>query len=376
MKRLILAMAVIAAALTASAGYAQERIRIGFMSPLTGPQAGNGTDNRDGALLAVKELNSKGMKIGGKLVQFELVLSDDAADARQGVQVAQGLVDKKIGFVLGPYNSGVTIPASRVFADAGVVVLTVASNPKVTEQGFANLFRIGASDNQLGTKMAVYASTELKHKTVAVVDDRTAYGEGVAKEFINEATRLGLKVIAKEFTTDKATDFSAILTTIRAAKPDAIFYGGYAPQAGPMLRQMRELNITVPLLGGDGICSSETVTLAQVPANANINAFCTQGGSMLDKVEKGQKFIERYRAEYKRDPLTYAAAFYDGMNLLAFAMQATQSTDPKKIIDYIAKGKYVGVAGEYAYDDKHDLRSSAVTVFTFKGKDVVPLKGL
>ncbi|BDI07255.1 branched-chain amino acid ABC transporter substrate-binding protein [Sphaerotilus microaerophilus] len=368
-----LALAIAGLGLAAPAD-AQERIRLGFMSPLTGPQAANGTDNRDGALLAVKEINARGLKIGAKPVLFELDLNDDAADPKQGVQAAQTLVDKKIPFVVGPYNSGVTLPASRVFADAGVVVLTVASNPKVTEQGHQNLFRIGASDNQLGVKMATYAGQELKIRTVAVIDDRTSYGQGVAREFVQEAKRLGIKVVATEFTTDKSTDFTSILTSIRATKADAIFYGGYSSQAGPMLRQMRSLGLSMPLLGGDGICSSETVTLSQIATG--INAYCTQGGSMLDKVEKGQKFIERYRAEYKRDPLTYAAAFYDGVGLLAAAIQATQSTDPKKIIEHIAKGKYAGVAGEYAYDEKHDLRSSAVTVFTFKGRDVVPLKGL
>ena len=374
MKRLVATLVVVSAGLAAAASNAQERIRVGLMSPLTGGQAGNGTDNRDGALLAVKELNAKGIKIGGKPERIELDANDDGADAKQGVLVAQALVDKKVSFVLGPYNSGVTIPASRVFNEAGVVVLTVASNPKVTEQGHTNLFRIGASDNQLGTKMATYASQDLKVKTVAVIDDRTSYGQGVAKEFTEEAKRQGVKIVATEYTTDKATDFSAILTSIRAAKPDAVFYGGYSSQGGPMLRQMRSLGVSAALLGGDGICSTETATLAQV--SDNINTYCTQGGSMLDKVEKGQKFIERYRAEYKRDPLTYAAAFYDGMNLLAAAMEATQSTDPKKIIDYLAKGKYTGVAGEYSFDDKHDLRSSAVTVFTFKGKDLVPLKSL
>lgn len=374
MRNVICKLAVAAAALAAVTAHAQESVQVGFMSPLTGPQAAYGSDNRDGALLAVKELNAKGLKIGGKPVQFELVLSDDAADAKQGVQVAQTIADKKINFVLGPYNSGVALPASRVLADAGVVVLTVASNPKVTEQGQANLFRIGASDSQLGSKMAAYAAQELKTRTVAVVDDRTSYGQGLAREFVEEAKRLGLKITSSEFTTDKATDFSAILTTIKASKPDAVFYGGYSSQAGPMLRQMRSLGITAPLLGGDGICSSETVTLSQI--TTGINAYCTQGGSMLDKEDKGKKFIERYRAEYKRDPLTYAAAFYDGMYLLAAAMEATQSTDPKKIIDQIAKGKYTGVAGEYTYDARHDLKSSAVTVFTFKDKDVVPLKSL
>jgi ABC-type branched-subunit amino acid transport system substrate-binding protein len=374
-KKSVLNLVVLAAAFaTAAASHAQERVRVGFMSPLTGPQAANGVDNRDGVALAIKELNAKQIKLGGKPVVFELDANDDVADPKQGVQIAQMLADKKVKFVLGPYNSGVTIPASRVFADADIVVLTPASNPKVTEQGQANLFRIGASDNQLGAKMATYAANELKVKSVAVVDDRTAYGQGVAKEFADQAKRLGLKIVANEFTTDKATDFSAILTNVRASKADAIFFGGYSPQGGPMLRQMRALGISVPLLGGDGICSSETATLSQI--NGDMNAFCTQGGAMLDKSDKGLKFVERYRAEFKRDPLTYAAAFYDGTNLLASAIEATQSTDPKKISDYLATGKYAGVSGEYSYDDKHNLRSSAVTVYTFKGKEVVPLKSL
>ena len=374
MKKILFNMTAVALALTAVAAQAQERIRVGFMSPITGPQAANGIDNRDGAQLAIKELNAKGLKVGGKPVVFELDIHDDVADPKQGVQVAQTLADKKVKFVLGPYNSGVTVPAARVLNESDVVVLTVASNPKVTELGYNNLFRIGASDNQLGAKMATYAAQDLKVKTVAVIDDRTAYGQGVAKEFTEQAKRLGLKVVANEFTTDKATDFSAILTNVRASKAEAVFFGGYSPQGGPMLRQMRSLGLTVPLLGGDGICSYETASLAQV--SGDLNTFCTQGGSMLDKSDKGQKFVERYRAEYKRDPLTYAAAFYDGMYLLAGAIEATQSLDSKKIVPAIAAGKYAGVTGEFAYDPKHDLKSSAVTVYTFKGKDVVPLKSL
>lgn len=374
MKKIVFTLSALACGLAAvTAAQAQERVRIGFMSPVTGPQAANGGDNRDGALLAIKELNAKGIKVGGKTVQFELDINDDVADPKQGVQVAQTLADKKTKFVLGPYNSGVTMPTSRVFAESGVAVFTVASNPKITEQGHTNLFRIGASDNQLGAKMATYAAQDLKVKTVAVIDDRTAYGQGVAREFTEQAKRLGVKVVASEFTTDKATDFSSILTNIRASKADAVFYGGYSPQGGPLLKQMRALGITGALLGGDGICSTETANLSQV---ADMNTFCTQGGSMLDRSDKGQKFVARYRAEYKRDPLTYGPAFYDGMYLIATAIEATQSLDAKKVIDHIAAGKYLGVTGEFAYDAKHDLKSSAVTVFTFKGKELVPLKSL
>jgi ABC-type branched-subunit amino acid transport system substrate-binding protein len=375
MKKFSLKLLVLVAGVAAFGAQAQERVRIGFMSPVTGPQAGYGIDNRDGAALAIKELNAKGVKIGGKPVVFELDVNDDVADPRQGVQVAQTLVDKKVRFVLGPYNSGVTMPASRVFSDGGVIVLTVASNPRITQQpNQSNLFRIGATDNQLGAKMAVYAAQDLKVKTVAVIDDRTAYGQGVAQEFTAQATKLGIKVVSKEFTNDKATDFSSILTAVKATKPDAVFYGGYSAQGGPMLRQMRGLGINAPLLGGDGICSTETATLSQIATD--LNAFCTQGGALIDRSAKGKQFIDKYKAEFKRDPLTYAAAFYDGAYLLVSAMEATQSTDPKKVGEHIAKSTYAGVAGEYAYDDKHDLKSSAVTVFTLKGKDVVPLKSL
>ena len=201
MNKTTLKALALAASFAALGCQAQERVRIGFMSPVTGPQAGYGIDNRDGAALAIKELNAKGVKVAGKPVILELDVNDDGADPRQGVQVAQALVDKKIKFVLGPYNSGVTMPASRVFSDGGVIVLTVASNPRITQQpNRTNLFRIGATDNQLGAKMAVYAAQDLKVKTVAVIDDRTAYGQGVSQEFTAQAAKLGIKVVAKEFT--------------------------------------------------------------------------------------------------------------------------------------------------------------------------------
>lgn len=368
-----IATSLLLAAAAAPAG-AQTTVRLGFSSPLTGPQAANGQDNRDGALLAVNELNARGVTVGQQKVRFELVQQDDAADPRQGVSAAQALADAKVGFVLGPYNSGVTMPASRVYNEAGMVVATVSSNPRVTEQGFGRLFRVGASDNQLGTKMAIYAAKELKIKTVAVIDDRSSYGQGLAEEFANEARKQGLQIVTKQFTNDKAVDFSAILTTIRGMKPDAVFFGGYSAQGGPMLRQMKTQGIQAKLLGGDGICSTETDRLGGgAPAGT---VYCTQGGAMLERADAGREFARKYREAYKRDPLTYAVAFYDATMLLADAMQKTGSTDPGRVADFLAKGSYQGIAGEYAFDDKHNLRSSAVTVFTFKDGQPVPLTSL
>ncbi|AKJ29501.1 branched-chain amino acid ABC transporter substrate-binding protein [Caldimonas brevitalea] len=369
------AAALTLGALAAPAVAQTATVPIGFSGPLSGAQTAAGQDNLGGLQLAVQELNAKPISVNGKPVRFEIVAEDDQADPRQGVSVAQKLVDRGVHFVVGPYNSGVTLPASRVYHEAGVVVATVASNPKVTEQGHQRLFRVGASDSQLGAKMAVYAAKELKLKKVAIIDDRTAYGVGVADEFAREAKANGLTVTGREYTSDKAADFTATLTTLKAGKPDAIFFGGYSPQAGPMARQMKSLGVTAKLLGGDGICSSETAKLAGGDLVGD-NVWCTQGGAMLNRVNNGQAFVDKYKAAHKRDPLTYAVSFYDAMHLIADAMQRANSTAPDKVAAALASGNYSGVAGSYAFDAKRDLKSSPVTVFTFKGGQPVPVAGL
>lgn len=364
------ALAAAAAVVLAGGAQAQDVVRIGLSSPLSGPQAAYGQDNLDGARLAIAELNARPVALNGKAVKFELVYEDDTADPRQGVLVAQKLADSGVKFVVGPYNSGVTMPASRVYHEAGMVVATVASNPKVTTQGHARLFRVGASDTQLGTMMARYAAQQLKARRVAIIDDRTAYGQGVANEFAKEAKIHGLTVVAQEYTSDKATDFTAALTSIKAKTPDALFFGGYSAQAGPMLRQMRSLGIKAPLLGGDGICSLET---AKLSAGAAENVFCTQGGAQLSKDARGQTFVEKYRKAYKREPLTYAVAFYDATHLIADAVRQAGSADPAKVAPVIARGSYQGVAASYTFDDRHDLKSSPVTVYTFEQGQLVPV---
>ncbi|MEJ7808761.1 MAG: branched-chain amino acid ABC transporter substrate-binding protein, partial [Telluria sp.] len=223
--------------LAGHAGAAQEQVvKIGVSGPLSGANAFAGKDNENGVRLAVDELNAKKLTVGGKTLKFALMSEDDQGDPKAGVSVAQKFADAGVRYVLGPYNSGVAIPASRVYNDAGIIMSTVGTNPKVTQSGYQNVFRMVASDNQLGSSMAQYAAKQLKLKTIAVVDDRTAFGQGVASEFVKQAKKSGLKVAGHEFTTDKATDFAAILTSLKAKKVDAIFFGGYAPQAGPMAR--------------------------------------------------------------------------------------------------------------------------------------------
>src|SRR5471032_3200710 len=330
-------------------------VQIGHSGPLSGAQAFSGKDNESGARLAIEELNAKPITVGGKKVKFVLMSE----------------VDQGVKFVVGPYNSGVAIPASRTYNDAGVLVATVATNPKITLQGYQGLFRVNASDSQLGSKMALYAANELHFKTVAVIDDRTAFGQGVAEEFQKQAKASGMTVAGHEFTNDKAFDFSGILTKLKAKHVDAIFFGGYAPQAAPMARQMKQLGITAKLLGGDTICTAEMGKLGGDAAGDNV--LCSQGGAILDRAASGPAFKAKFKQRYQQDADVYAAAYYDAVMLYAQAMQKTNSVDPAKVGAAITAGSYKGVAGNYAFDAHGDMKQSPVTIYTFKAGQPVAL---
>ena len=345
-------------------------VKIGHAGPLTGGIAHLGKDNENGARLAIQDLNAKPMTIGGQKVTLKLDSEDDQGDPKVGVQIAQKLVDSGAIAILGPNNSGVAIPASRVFNGAGVAILPVASNPALTAQGFNNIFRIGASDAQLGGSMADFAKNVLKASKVAVIDDRTAYGEGIATEFLREAKQIGLTVVEQDYTNSNAVDFKAILSTLKAKEPDAIFYGGYTAQAGPMVKQMHQIALNAKLMGGDGICSAE---MAQLAGELSSSVYCAQGGSALDKTEAGRAFIKRFKSTYSMDMLVYAANFYDGTMMIAQAMQATNTTtDRAKVRAYLAGAQYDGIAGHYAFDSSGNLKGAPTTVYTFRKAQLVP----
>src|SRR5574343_1541675 len=262
--RSLLAVAVVMTAAMSHSVQAQTVVRIGHVGPVSGPQAHYGRDNENGARMAVDELNAQGVSIGGKKVRFELVAEDDAEDPKQGTAAAQKLCDAKVNGVVGHLNSGTTIPASTVYNQCGIPHITPsATNPKLTQQGFKTTFRLLANDNALGAGLALHAANNLKLKKVAIIDDRTAYGQGVAEVFKKTAQAKGIQIVDEQYTTDKATDFMAILTAIKSKAPDAIFYGGMDPQAGPMLRQMDQLGMSnVKMFGGDGICTAKLAELA------------------------------------------------------------------------------------------------------------------
>lgn len=351
---------------------AEQVVKIGFSSPLSGGQAAIGKDNENGARMAIDQLNQKSLVIGGDKIKFELMNEDDQADPKVGVQVTQKMVDAGVKAVIGPYNSGVAMPASKVYNDANVVLAAIASNPKVTMQGYQYVYRVTPTDSALGGKMAVYAAKELKVKRVAVVDDRTAYGTGIAEEFIKNAKADGIEIVSREFTNDKAVDFNAILTSIKLKKPEAIFYGGMYGQGGPLRRQMKQLGLDIPLMGGDGICSTEMAKLGGATVDQKV--LCTVGGVILEDGAEGKDFLARYQKRFNLKPLMYAVSFYDGVNVIAAAMQKANSTDPVKFAPALAAISYKGIAGMYEFDAKRDLKNSPTIVYTFKDGEMVPVK--
>ena len=361
----------IAVALAGSAVAQEQKVVIGMTGPLSGSNAFAGKDNENGVRLALEDLNAKKITVMGKTLKFELQSEDDQCDPRAGVMVAQKLVDSGVKFVMGPYCSGVAVPASRVYSQGGAMLSTVGTNPKVTQGGYKNLFRIIASDNQIGASMAAYVSKVLKFKTVAVIDDRTAFGQCVAEEFTKEANKLGLSVVGKEFTTDKATDFTAILTSLKAKKPEAIFFGGYAPQAAPMARQMKQLAVSAKLLGGDTLCSPEMGKLGGDAVNDVV--FCAQGGSILDKTTGGQAFKAKFKKRFNLDADVYAAPFYDQTMFIGESIGKANSLDPVKVGAEVYKSSYQGIVGTYSYDDKGNMKQAPITVYTFKNALPVPL---
>ncbi|NHZ77774.1 ABC transporter substrate-binding protein [Massilia sp. CCM 8695] len=360
-----IAFAAASLLLASQAALAQEQVvKIGITGPLSGANAFAGKDNENGVRLALEELNAKKVSIGGKTIKFELKSEDDQGDPKAGVAVAQKLVDAGVHFVLGPYNSGVAIPASRIYNDAGAIMSTVGTNPKVTQSGYKGVFRIVASDTQLGGSMAGYAAKQLKLKTIGVIDDRTAFGQGIAAEFVKQAKASGITVAGHEFTTDKASDFAAILTKLKSKNIDAIFFGGYAPQGAPMARQMRQLGLNVKLLGGDTLCSPEMAKLGGDAVGDNV--LCAQGGAILDKQADGPGFQTRYKARFKQAPDVYAAAFYDQTMFMVQSMKAANSLDPSVVAAAMRASSYKGVVGTYAYDANGNMKQSAVTIYTFK----------
>jgi branched-chain amino acid transport system substrate-binding protein len=346
----------------AAAAPAAEVVKIGHVAPLTGGIAHLGKDNENGARLAVEEINAAGgVKVGDKTVKLELVAEDDKADPKEGTLAAQKIVDSGAVAIVGHLNSGTTIPASKIYADAGMTQISPsATNPKYTEQGFKTAFRVVANDNQQGAVLANYAADTLKAKTIAIIDDRTAYGQGLADVVEKVAKEKGVKVVGREFTNDKATDFNAILTKIRGAKPDVIMYGGMDATAGPMAKQIKQLGIKATFLAGDGVCSPEFVKLAGDAAGI---LHCSMAGEAVEKLAKGAEFVDKYKKRFNQDVQIYSPYSYDAVYIIADAMKRAGKADRASITAAMPATNYNGLTGTIAFDDKGDIKGGAISMF-------------
>ncbi|WP_162065053.1 branched-chain amino acid ABC transporter substrate-binding protein [Burkholderia sp. THE68] len=341
-------------------------VKIGHVAPLTGLQAHLGKDNENGARLALEEISAQGLTIDGHSIHLVLDAQDDAADPRVGTEAAQKLVDDRVVAVIGHMNSGVSIPASKIYSDAGIAQISPSTtNPQYTQQGYKTTFRVVATDALQGPVLAGYAMKTLHAKKVVVVDDASAYGRGLADEFVKTAQAGGVKVAAREATTEKARNFKAILTKIKRIQPDVVMYGGMDVTGGPFAKEAAALGIKAKILAGDGVCTDK---LAELAGDAVQNIICSEAGLALPKMDKGADFEKKYEARFHTPVQIYAPFTYDAMYVIVDAMKRANSIEAPKVLAAIATTDYNGLTGHIAFDDKGDLKAGTITLYDFKDK--------
>jgi branched-chain amino acid transport system substrate-binding protein len=345
-------------------GNEEATLKIGHAGPLTGTIAHLGKDNENGVRLALDEANAAGFEIDGKKLTLELLSEDDQADPKQGTIVAQKLVDANVAGIIGHLNSGTTIPASKLYNDAGFAQISPsATNVTYTNQGYKTAFRVMANDAQQGKVLGDFAVTKLGAKNIAIIDDRSAYGQGLADEFEKAAIAAGATIVAREFTDITKTDFTAILTSIKGKNPDLIFYGGMDAQAGPMMKQVKNLGLTAKYLAGDGVQTAEFLKLAAESAEG---VYASSPGVPLDKMPQGPAFAEKYKAKFNQEIQLYAPYAYDAANVLLAAMKKANSADPAKYLPELASIQYEGVTGNVAFDEKGDIKGGSISLYQVK----------
>jgi branched-chain amino acid transport system substrate-binding protein len=339
-------------------------VTIGHAGPLTGPIAHLGKDNENGVRLAIQEANAAGTVIAGEKIRFKMVSEDDEGNPQKGTVVAQKIVDEKVAGVIGHLNSGTTIPASKIYHDAGIAQISPsATNVDYTNQGYKTAFRVMANDAQQGKVLGDYAVNTLKAKKIAVIDDRSAYGKGLADQFESAAQAAGGELITREFTDTTKTDFTAILTRIKGMKPDLVFYGGMDSQSGPMMKQIKNLGLSVTFLSGDGCQTKQFLTLA---GEEGEGAYASSPGVPLASMPDGPAFTERYTKAFNQEIQLYAPYAYDATNTLIAAMVQADSIDPTVYLPVLAKIQHQGVSANVQFDEKGDIKGGGISLYRVK----------
>ncbi|WP_265553365.1 branched-chain amino acid ABC transporter substrate-binding protein [Serratia grimesii] len=361
LKPLALAAAVLVSLSAASPALADETILIGLAGPLTGPSARIGKDLENGAQLAIADANAQKPTLKGKPVVFKLLSEDDQSDPRTAVAVAQRLVDEGVAGVVGHWNTGTSIPAARIYHDAGIAqVAPVATGHGYTQQGFDTSFRVMGHDDDGGNYAGEYAAKVLKAKRIAVIDDRTAFGQGLADEFIKSLAAQGIQPVAREYVDDKTVDFSAVLTTLRSKNADLIFFGGVDSQAAPLARRIKQLGMNTQLMGAGGFVSQTFLTLAQKEGEGVV---ALEPGLPLEQMPGGKAFEQAYRDRYKTHIELHAPFAYDATRVLIAAMEQVGSADPADYLPALRTLHYQGVTGTIAFDSQGNLQQPSFTLY-------------
>lgn len=336
-------------------------VRIGHVGPLTGPLAHLGNDNENGVKLAIEEANAAGVIIGGEKIRFEMVSKDDEGRPQKGTVVARKIVNAKVAGVIGHLNSDTTTAASKIYFDAGIAQISPsATGVDYTNKDYKTAFRVLANDAQQGVVLGRFAVKILKAVNIAVIDDRSAYGKGLVDQFEHTAKAAGGDVIIREFTDTTKTDFTAILTRIKAMDPDLVFCGCLDSQTGPMMKQFRNLGLAVTFLSGDGSRTEQFLTLAGDSAEG---AYASSPGVPLEKMPGGPAFTEKYRDAFKQEIQLYAPYAYDATNALIAAIMQAASIDPEVYLPVLANIEHAGVSGNIRFDEKGDNKASSISLY-------------
>ena len=336
-------------------------VNIGNVGPLTGPQSHLGKDNERGATLAIDEANQSGIVIGGEVIEFRLLSEDDEANPQKGTVVAERLMDANVAGVVGHLNSGTTIPASKIYFDAGVPQVSPSATAiEFTHQGYETAYRVMANDEQQGKVLGDFAVKTLGAKSIAIIDDRSAYGKGLADEFESAVKQAGGAIMTREFTDKTKIDFTAILTTIKGLNPDLIFYGGMDAQAGPMMKQIKNLGVTANFLGGDGIQTRQFTVLSGAEGEG---VYASSPGLPLEQMAGGSEFRDKYKQVYREDIQLYAPYAYDATSVMIDAMKRANSVDPATYSPLLRGADFLGVTGRIRFDERGDLKGGSISLY-------------
>jgi branched-chain amino acid transport system substrate-binding protein len=344
----------------ALAGSASAQVKFGVAGPITGPNAATGAQMKNGVQQAVDDINAAGGVLGKKIsVEF----GDDVSDPKQGVSVANNFVADGIKFVIGHYNSGVTIPASEVYHENGILEITPAStNPTVTERGLWNIFRTCGRDDQQGRVAGAYILKHFKGKKIAFVNDKTTYGKGLADETLKTIKAGGMHEVLYEGINTGEKDYSALISKIKQSGADLVYFGGLYTEAGLIVRQMRDQGVQAPLMGGDGITSDEFAT---VGGPGVVGSLMTYGPDPRNRPE-AKAVVAKFRAK-GFEPESYTLYSYAGVQIIAQAAAAAKSVDPKKVADKMHSGmNFKTVIGNISYDKKGDITRLDYVVYIWK----------